>query len=91
MDIDELKLVLANIDEILNNDDLKIIMDGNDIDENQKTEFEGEYIGYISSNFIFNFWYLYLKLNIDETNKYHYFNFLSWLENLSNMYDLFRN
>ena len=76
MDIDDLKLVLANIDEILNNDDLKIIMDGNDIDENQKTEFEGEYIGYILSNFIFNFWYLYLKLNIDETNKYHYFNFL---------------
>ena len=52
-------------------------MDGIDIDENQKTEFEGEYIGYISSNFIFNFWYLYLKLNIDETNKYNYFNFLS--------------
>ena len=59
MDIDELKLVLANIDEILNNDDLKIIMYGIDIDENQKTEFEGEYIGYISFNFIFNFWYLY--------------------------------
>ena len=42
MDIDDLKLVLANIDEILNNDDLKIIMDGVDIDEN--AEFESKFI-----------------------------------------------
>ena len=38
MDIDDLKLVLANIDEILNNDVLKIIMDGVDIDENAEFE-----------------------------------------------------
>ena len=42
MDIDELKLVLANIDEILKDDDLRTIIDGVHIDDNENTEFEGK-------------------------------------------------
>ena len=53
MDIDELKLVLANIDEILNDDDLRTIVDGDDIKENNNPEFEGIYFqSYASPKFI---------------------------------------
>ena len=59
MDIDELKLVLANIDEILNDDDLKTLMDGNYDNENKNAEFEGKFISlfhamkFFSKSYIF--------------------------------------
>ena len=43
MDIDELKLVLANIDEILHDDYLRTLMDGIDNNENENFQFEGKY------------------------------------------------